>query len=160
MQEIETNKNKHKVYWANINKLLNPKACDPHFSLIDQNTQEAIPSDKTADYINTYFATIGGKLASGMTDPWTPQANIADSLHTFILATLEELIPLLKKINVNKSSGIEHVSTKVLKDSLLAIPRHFLFIINRILSTSTFHDNWKMALVSPLPKGGGGTLVM
>ena len=154
LQEIAANKNKPKAYWASINKLINPKISDPHFSLVDQNTGIDIASEDTANYINTYFATIGDKLAEKMNAPWIPTQPVIDSNFDFRPATIEELLPLLKKINVNKTSGVENVSTKVLKDALLALPLHFLFIVNLVLATSVFPDQWKIALVSPLRKGG------
>ena len=158
LREFEANKKKTKAYWASINKLINPKVNDHHFCLIDQNSKLAIPSETTADYINTYFATIGDNLAAHMNAPWHPRGDrVVNRQLNLRPPTMEELIPLLKHININKSSGIEHISTKVLKDTLLAIPGHFNHIISCIINTSLFPDSWKAALVSPLPKGGDTT---
>ena len=109
---------------------------------------------KTADFINSYFATIGPKLASNMNLPYTTNNPPINLNFSFSKATLDDILKLIKKINVNKSSGVENISSTVLKDTFLTLPHHLLHIVNLVIATSSSPDIWKEAIVTPLPKEG------
>ena len=47
-----------KKYWRAINDLVNPKPQNPVHKLTDQNSKIPVPNSDTADFINSYFATI------------------------------------------------------------------------------------------------------
>ena len=51
-----------------------------------------------------------------------------------------------------KSSGLEDVSSKVLKDFLTLALREITMLYNRIIVTGIFPDKWKIATVTPIPK--------
>ena len=65
-QQFAKYHNKPKEYWKSINNLMNPKNRNPTYSLFDKTNNSHIPAEETADYINTYFATIGDKLAQNL----------------------------------------------------------------------------------------------
>ena len=155
LDKFKENKNNPKAYWRTINSLVNPKVSNPVFNLIDkENNNQQIANSDTADFINTYFATIGDKLAANMNERWTPLYNTIPPNFVFVNCTTDDIKQLIKKINCNKSSGIINISIQVIKDTFLTLPLHLKFIINLVLTTSTFPDTWKHAIVTPLPKGG------
>ena len=153
-QKFETYKNKPKEYARCINNLLNPKNKNPIYSLFDKDLQVNVPFDKTADFINNYFATIGPKLANNMNLPYVTNNPATDTIFSFTPAKLEDVLKLIRKININKSSGVNNISSEVLKDTFLTLPYHLLHIVNLVIATSSFPDIWKEAIVTPLPKGG------
>ena len=152
--KIEANKNKPKDYWRSINRVVNPKPSSPTFSLIDKETETPVAYEDTARFINEYFATIGEKLAQNLNTPWVYRGNSINTDFMFHDCTLEELEPLLRKIDVSKSSGVDNISTQVLKDALTSLPHHALHIFKLVTQSCSFPDSWKLAKVSPLPKGG------
>ena len=58
----------------------------------------------------------------------------------------------LKTIDVEKSSRIDDVSAKVLKDCLMGMSEHFRFILNLSLTSGIFPKSWKNGKISPIPK--------
>ena len=61
---------------------------------------------------------------------------------------------LIRKINISKSSGIELLSSRILKDSFLVLSNKLTYLFNLSIQSSTFHSQWKKALVIPIPKPG------
>ena len=158
--EYDTNTRDPKRYWKAINSLINPKPTNISFTLVDhENAQAPIAKEETANFINSFFANIGAKLARNMDQPWSYSGPDVQSQFNFNECTIEDIIPILKKININKSSGVTHVSTKALKDALLTLPLHMTHMVNLVINTQTFPDSWKKAQVKPLPKGGDTTNV-
>ena len=65
-----------------------------------------------------------------------------------------EVEMLIRKINISKSSGIELLSSKLLKDSFLVLSDKLTYLFNFSIQSSLFPDQWKKALVIPIPKPG------
>ena len=153
-QKFDNNKKEPKDYWKAISELVNPRPTNVKFNLINQDNKTPVQDKDTSDFINTFFAEIGSNLAKNMTTPWTFQGHEPDSSFSFVACTEADIIPLIKRIKVDKSSGITHISTKALKDAMLAVPFLVTHIVNLVIKSCTFPKPWKKALVSPLPKGG------
>lgn len=60
----------------------------------------------------------------------------------------------VKQIDINKSSGIKTMSTKVLKDSLELLCPQVTKLIRHCLRHSTYPVEWKVANVIPISKPG------
>lgn len=65
-----------------------------------------------------------------------------------------EIIALVEDININKSSNIEGLEIKYLKDCFRVSIDKLVHLFNLILATSIFPDSWKIATVTPLFKAG------
>ena len=61
-----------------------------------------------------------------------------------------EVLKLVDTISINKSSGIENVSSRVIKDFLPS--REITQLYNNILTSGIFPNKWKVATVMPIPK--------
>ena len=106
-----------------------------------------------ANLLNNYFTTIGPSLAANMNDPWIysgPTLNI--SLQNLIHVENNQLLKLLQEIDITKSSAIEYLSSKVLKDALLTLIDEFKFILNLSFTKGSFPDKWKIAQITPFLK--------
>ena len=64
------------------------------------------------------------------------------------------MIKLCKAININKSSSIPNISSKVLRVAFLAISEKLTDLFNFSFENSEIPDVWKVAKVTPLPKAG------
>ena len=61
---------------------------------------------------------------------------------------------MVKEIDVHKSSAIDNLSARVIKDSFEYLPKQLTHMFNCSIRTSIFPDIWKRATVVPLQKGG------
>ena len=59
---------------------------------------------------------------------------------------------LLKQIKMYKSSGLDNISSMVLKDALMILNNQILFMIILSFRTKKFPDAWKKGTVVPIPK--------
>ena len=72
---------------------------------------------------------------------------------------VEELRNKIKNIKVVKSSGIDNVASKVLKDAFTILEEQFLYILNKSIYLHEFPDDWKKTTVIPLTKINNPKLV-
>ena len=63
-----------------------------------------------------------------------------------------EVLKLIDTISICKSSGMDDVSSKVIKDFMTILVHEFTFLYNRILESGIFPDRWKIVPVTPIPK--------
>ena len=78
------------------------------------------------------------------------------TLEEFII-TEHEIKDVLDISNVNKASGPDLISYKMLKAVSLEVSKPLAIIMNRSLSEGKFPENWKRSLVMPLYKKGDKT---
>ena len=64
------------------------------------------------------------------------------------------MLALCKDIKISKSSGLDGISSRVLRDAFRVIIPELVFMFNLSFSTGLFPDTWKQATVIPLYKGG------
>ena len=64
-----------------------------------------------------------------------------------------EVVDLIKKIDISKSSGLDKISSRCLRDALLALSSQVTYIFQLSLKYSIFPDNWKIGTIVPLFKG-------
>ena len=124
-------------------------------SLKDKN-HNFIQNDKEmANVLNEYFTTIGPSLASNMTDPWLYNGYMFDcTLHENCYIENDELIKYCVKLTSQKSSAIDNISSRVLKDALIILIDQFKYILNLSFTSGIFPSSWKIAQITPLPKEG------
>ena len=57
-------------------------------------------------------------------------------------------------LSSKKATGIDKISGKIIKMATTAIADSLTYIFNQAIALSSFPDEWKMARVVPLYKGG------
>ena len=158
LQRNAQNQNK---FWTSIKDVLPVKSRDSPRKIVDPETNEFCEGIDAADVINKYFATIGSKLASEIPAtqrPHTPsQTNCR--IERFPPISLSKVGTLINSISTYKSSGIQQISSRLLKDALLAIPEQLVFLFNLSLDTGIVPEAWKEGTVSPIVKKGDATNV-
>ena len=60
---------------------------------------------------------------------------------------------MLTNLNPNKATGIDNIPAKILKISSNCISQSLSSIINSTFETGIFPNKWKIAKISPIPKG-------
>ena len=146
--ELNENWNDSKKFWQQINTIL-PKNSDSSTIKLMENNEEDIPT-----FINNYFSTIGPRLAESMNEPWVYHGEHPDSELPNIVTNIEEVIKLVKDIDKSKTSAIENLSSRIVKDAFEAIPGYLTKLFNTSLSKGIVPESWKSAKVIPLKKEG------
>ena len=120
-----------------------------------------------ANKFNNFFCNIAGNLVNKL-----PQKSFdGDELKTyyikkgvkgnsfkFTVISEDELMKLLKSMNVNKSTGSDGISARFVKDSSNVIVAPLTYIVNLSLRTCKVPDGFKEAKVIPLYKKGNSNL--
>ena len=152
-EELRMNYNNPQKFWRNLKSVVPGKKQQTDRISLKDNGQ-AIPDSDTANYLNTFFAEIGQDLFHNDRTRWFfegPNSNeYIENCGTSFLQVQE----LIKSINTNKSSGLDGISSRVLKDAFTVLIPQLVFMFNLLLSSGAFPDEWKVATVVPLYKGG------
>ena len=151
--ELKNNKHDPKKFWRNIKEVL-PDESSGLINIKNPLTGDSLPKNQQAQVINDFFAGIGQKLAAKFEAEVIPQVeNILNEDRLEIGNVCQvEVLKLIESISVNKSSGIDNVSSRVLKDFMVLSNREFTSLFNSIIVTGIFPDKWKIASVTPIPK--------
>lgn len=154
---------KPKKTWKLINTLtankLNykcepPKICTPQGNLTDGNL--------ICEYFNNFFANVGTILANKIAPQY--HDNLTSTIPTKFIKNVslskldptspDEVEKIIDSLDTNTSSGIDGISTKVVKCLKKVIAGELSQCINKSLDDANFPDSLKMAKVSPIFKSG------
>ena len=155
LDELENNKHDYKKFWKNICAVMpdNKESSRQEIRLKDNGLMVA--RNGVAHYINDYFINVG-KPDSEHVEEVTGQQYINDYLDVchFEDFTEAEVYKALKEINVSKSSGMDNISSFVIKETFLTLLTQITHLYNLSAKCSVFPQAWKDALVIPIPKTG------
>ena len=153
------NKNKHKNdsrrTWQTVNELTSRKSntCSVKELIVD-GVSITNPTD-LSDTFNEHFSTIGPKLtneilsAANSNNRCLDYLNFTDERFHFDQINCNEVFLLLNKLSQSKSTGLDMISVRLIREcaDLICIP--ICAIFNRSLITGVFPDEWKCAKVTP-----------
>lgn len=145
-----------KKFWRILNNTFgNQSTQTATLEIIDPATKQVVSPDDCPDYMNQFLVGAGPKLAGDLRDIPFKQT-FRDFLTTLKLhrITVEETVEIIDKIEIGKSSAVEGLSSRLLKDALSVLPIHLAFIFNLSLDTGVFPSAWKQANVILIPKDG------
>ena len=179
--QLDNNTGNSAKFWRTIKQIMeNKKGSDnkSKISIHDKDEKNILETD-IADIMNEYFVNLGkpGTKAKAAKDSnsknnkddkepisdRTPNKDrnnsVSPALNTsvidemdFIPCSVREVETLISKINISKSSGLTLLSSKLLKNSFEAIGDKLTFLFNFSIQNNTFPNQWKKALVIPIPK--------
>lgn len=122
---------------------------------IDDNPKEV------ANEFNNYFTNVGENLAKKFKKNPDLVFNLYNDkiLHSFDKVFLDkvdvsELSSIILKYEDDTTEGYDKVTVKMLKHISEFIVSSLVYIYNLCIQTSTFPDNFKIAIIKPLFKGG------
>ena len=146
-----------KKFWRVIKDLTNPITdLTKTARFIDPTTQEYVEIGSEANFLNNYFLNIVGNLDIPMSDKSMLDVYNVDTHFCFIndLPTEPEIIKIIKEIDINKSSCIEGINSKMCKDAMLAVPSKICHMMVTSLCKGEIPSAWTKGIISVLPKGG------
>ena len=149
-------------FWREVGHLINPVTKNLTIQLTNELTGEIIPAEENASYINNYFSNIGQDLfsklpPSGILFPDPVLDDPEDDNDDFNISEIinhDLVLSLIKKINVDKSSGLVGLNSKVLKDAMLFLSNEMTTIFRNSLNEGIFPVSWSCGLLVPIPKKG------
>ena len=122
--------------------------------LLIKKTSEDISPENTPNYINSFFAKIGANLATGFQEDWRYDGEVFPNDFDFLPVTQTEVEPLIKQIEISKSSSIDNLSSRIIKDAFIALLPQVTYMFNLSIEKSVFPTSWKLAKITPLQKDG------
>ena len=165
LEELNTHNDDPKKFWKVIHKVVPTKGLTQKSDILLKDDGVKVTKGKVAQFINDYFINVGNFQIPDPADRLTPdQASTQDdpAEHSFPnlnRVTESEVFKIVKDINVSKSSGLDDISSFVVKESFMILISEITHMYNISISSSKFPNSWKQATVIPIPKAGNLTLV-
>lgn len=155
-EQIEDAKNNKKKLWEVIKKVNGSnKLVDHSMCLISSYNYQ----QQTVNDINNYFANVGKTLAEvHQVYPLTPVTDVPVSFSLKSLALMPtddtEVFNIISSLKENTAVGIDFISANIVKRYHHLLIPSITHICNLAMSTGTFPNAFKTALIKPIYKGG------
>ena len=127
---------------------------------------ELSDAKEIATAFNSYFATIGEKLAASIHENNNVSGDFQQYLDTpaetrlkFNCITENETIKAINRLENKSSSGHDGISNKLLKLIKNELKTPLTLIINQMLTTGIFPQSFKISKIIPLYKKGDHSLL-
>ena len=162
--KLHENKKHPKRFWREIHSLLSSKKDQNAYQeLIDPETDELCAVGTESGVINTYYANIGSKILRNHTgvEPWDHGTDRRYNMGGFSFDEIDagELEFVLSNIEIGKSSGMENISSNVLKICFTTLLAHLTHVYNCSIRLGRFPTQWATGTITPIPKCGDSKLV-
>ena len=158
LEELKQNENNPKKFWKTIREVI-PDKCLEKQDILLKDGNEEVEKGRVAQYINEFFINVGkvnGPQTPPVSSTYLSDDSMVGSLHK---VTHKEVWNVVKTINTAKSSGLDNISSFIMKEAFSDLIPEVAFMFNLSISSSNFPDTWKKALVIPIPKQGNLTKV-
>ena len=109
---------------------------------------------EAANFLNDFYVNVGPTLAKSHDKEWKKDdCNITvDSSFSFTWISEAEVKRHVKEICISKSSAIDELSTRLLKDAFEIITFELTYVYNSCLQHGIFPETWGLSKVTPIPK--------
>ena len=148
-----------KQLWSHLNTICSVKTNKKNSTVIDKldycGSIITKPND-ISNAMNEYFCKVGQNLVNNVPptsktfEEYLPPP-VMNSIYCEPVTT-EELSGLIDSLNVNKSSGADCISSRIIKDNINDLVDPLKYIFNLSLEQSVVPDQMKIAKVVPIYK--------
>ena len=155
---LEANKKNPKSTWKLINEL-NPRNASSHKTIpnIKVGEETTNRAEGITEIFNLHFASVGEKLASDI-PPSAAEPDIyvkpAETTFSMKSSSVNAVYKKLQAINERKTAGLDKIPCKLLKIAAEIVAPSLTHIFDKIISSSIFPTDWKLARVTPIFKKG------
>lgn len=121
-----------------------------------KETKEVVPPTETADYLNSHLCNVAARLTDkfGPETPFNQTVTHATNSFHHTPISIATTLSHIRAMKIYKSSGIDKLSSRLLKESLEALAGQLTYLFNKSLEASKFPSKWKIANVVLIHKGG------
>ena len=169
LSELNEHSSDYKKFWKTIRSVIPEEKGSAGQDILLSHDGKKLKKQEVAHYINNYFINIG-KDVSCLTPPSLNKVpekdemtgnddSDTDKFWHFSDILQSDVLKVVKCINVSKSSGIDNISSLILRDAFTILLAQITHLFNLTVSTCSFPKAWKKALVIPIPKTGNLTKV-
>ena len=151
--------NTTRAYWNLVRKATAPKQQTVVGPLKPESGHLIVKDDKKACLMNTYFASVGEKLAVDLPPSITRSLSYDLVKQTKIVPSLSEvnlsqvgILQQIKHLKSNKATGPDSISPKLLKFASHAASPHLKSLFRWSIHHETVYEGWKLSRVSPIFK--------
>ena len=157
--KLHSNADNLKQTWKTLNELMNKKSNINKIPEIKDEKGEIIDEARIPDVFNKYFVELGEKLANKI-----PRSNIlpdsflsdvhhpTNGLSSFQEISENDVLKLLHGLGPKKASGVDGISSRILKISASVVSPSLTLIFNQSIVTGIFPNDWKIARITPIFK--------
>ena len=145
--------------WQAIKKVTHNQTEKQHAIIIDEN-----PPNLTPNILADFFRDIPLKTSNSIPDVSRDPLELLSKQRfpshmqfSFHEVTEDEVLRHLKNMKPKQSSGLDKISSKLVKTLRYELVRPMKIIANKMIKEATFPKNWKVAKVIPLHKKGDKT---
>ena len=165
-ERILKSNNKSKTTWDIINELFGKQHMTHDTKKLTIDGNNLTNQQSIADAFNKYFSFIVDKTNShgiGIKNHGKLCAynylvqQGGDSPLVFTPTSTQEIISIIKSLNMKNSFGYDEISTKILKIRTNFICSPLTYIFNKSVSTGIFPERLKYSIVKPFHKKGTKT---
>ena len=109
---------------------------------------------EVASFLNEFYVNVGPSLAQKHTRTWEKENCKMETNSTFNFqwVTEREVQKLVEEICITKSSAIDNLSTRYLKDAFQIKSFELAYMFNSCLQHGIFPKAWGLSKVTPIPK--------
>lgn len=148
-----------KETWKILNNALHRNTNSPKLpTTFEINKQMVTNAEEIAESFNTFFNEIAQNICDKIPQAekqYTEYFSTGCPKSFFIHPiTKEDLINNANKLKSKTSSGIDNISTKLLKETIPEIAAPLVHIFNRSFASGIVPDELKIAKIIPIHKGG------
>ena len=150
INQLQRYKNDQKGFWKCIQSVMPSKETAKCIrEVINPITGEKCDVKESVEVINRFFFTnIGPNMTAKL--PWSSDPGTTFESEVFLenveLLNNQDVIKLVKEINIYKSSGLPNINSRLLKDGFMALIDQFTFVLNLSLKTGIVPDTWKLGI--------------
>ena len=109
---------------------------------------------EAATFLNEFYVNVGPSLASNHNKKWDKEKAKIETKATFNFSWVPEaeIKRLIKDICITKSSALEGINTRLLRDAFEVLTFELTYIYNSCLQNGIFPLKWGISKVTPIPK--------
>ena len=141
--------------WKAFNQVL-PAKLTPTFSSLKVDDITYTTAKSIADGFNTFFVSVGNKLAECFSHCSEESGSLGTCNSTFTIApvTSEFVSKCIIQLKSNKATGLDKISARMIKDAVSVITPSLTKLFNLSIQEKVFPNNWKSARIIPIYKSG------
>ena len=136
-----------KQFWKTV-KLVNKQ--QETIPVLSQDNINAITDKEKSNMLNSYFSKCWNHSEPPLTD--LLEGNYEETCPDHLFCTTQEIVQLIKGLDVSKANGPDGISARMLKATCESIAPSLTNIFNLSIAKGHFPKLWKAARVVPIPK--------
>ena len=138
-----------KQFWKTIKMINKEQSQIP--SLSYDNLEAVTPKEK-ADMLNSFFSLCWNYSVAPLQNHAESYCDFSTACPDCLLCSIEEVLSLIRGLDVSKASGPDGISAHMLKSTALSIAPSLCVLFNTSISMGHFPEAWKRANIVPILK--------